>query len=173
MKKSTKAELNKYLKELNKSGLEKEVKKLYTKFKEVKQYYELEFSEDTTVILEEYKSQIRKEYFPSRGYGRGRSRESRKVITAFKKISIFPKDVIELLLYRVSVMIEYTSNYGDIDEAFYNSLGSSYEEACKMIKRESLVKEYRTYCRQLLNETYHFGWGLYDDLKSSYSGYLE
>ena len=43
-KKSTKTELNKYLKELDKKGLEKEVKKLYTKRSQVKKYYEMEFA---------------------------------------------------------------------------------------------------------------------------------
>lgn len=173
MKKSTKIELNKYLKELSKAELEKEVKKLYAKFKEIKKYYEIEFCDDTSEIINEYKQKIRKEYFPLKGYGKARNKESRKVITEFKRISIFKRDEIELLLYRVENMIEYTKAYGDINEPFYNSLESSYEAACKLIKSEKLEKEFKTHCRKLMNETYHFGWGLYDGLQSSYVSYLE
>ena len=60
----------------------------------------------------------------------------------------------------------------DINEPFYNSLESSFEEACKLIKEEKLEKEYRGECRRLMNETYHFGWGLYDGMKYSYETYF-
>lgn len=173
MKKSTKSELNKYLKEMSKVELENEVKKIYSKFKEVKNYYEIEFSQDTTEILNKYKEKIKLEYFPKRGFGKARNRESRKVITEFKKISIFKKDVIELLLYRAEMMIEFSQQFGDIDEPFYNSLESSYEEACKLIKEEKLEKLFRTECRRLMNETYHFGWGIYTQLKYYYESNLE
>lgn len=109
MAKSVKTELNKYLKDLSRPELEKEVKKLYSKFKEVKKYYEMEFCEDTTEILNEYKDKIKQEYFPKRGFGKARNSVSKKVISDFKKISIFQKDVIELLLYRVEMMIEFTN----------------------------------------------------------------
>lgn len=168
MKKSTKSELTKYLKELDKKGLENEVKKLYDKFKEVKQYYELEFCEDTTEILNQYKKKIKQEYFPSRGFGKARNGVSRKVISDFKKISIFKKDVIELLLFRVHNMMEFTKQYGDIDEPFYNSMENSYEEACKLIKEEKFEKEYREHCKMLLNDSFEYGWGLHDSFAYSY-----
>lgn len=172
MGKSIKSELNKYLKELNRTELEVEIKNLYTKFGEVKKYYELELSQDTSKVLNEFKDKIKKEYFPNRGNARASNKESRKVISEFKKISIFQKDIIELLLYRVETMIEFTKTYGDIDEPFYNSLESSYNEACKLITKEKLEKDYRGECRRLMNETYHFGWGLYDGLKYSYNNFF-
>ncbi|WKN42694.1 DUF6155 family protein [Tunicatimonas pelagia] len=167
-----KTELNRYLKALDKKELEKEVKMLYAKFKEVKKYYELEFSQDTTAVLNEFKAKIKKEYFPKRGFGRASNQASRRVVGDFKKISIFKKDVIELLLYRVEIMIAYTKAYGDIDEPFYNSLESSFEEACKLIEEEKLKEEYSSRCREIIDETYPFGWGLYDGLKYSFDNHL-
>mgnify|MGYP001127043026 CR=1 FL=1 len=114
MKKSVKTELNRYLKDLGKKELENEVKKLYSKFKDVKKYYELELSQDTTAVLNEFKEKIKQEYFPKRGFGRASNQASRKVVSDFKKISIFNKDIIELLLYRTDMMIENTKTYGDI-----------------------------------------------------------
>ena len=136
MKKSTKKELSKFLKQATKAELEKEVKKLYDKFKEVKQFYQLELAEDTSVVLDQFKAELRKEYFPSRGFGKARNSASRRVVSNFKKIAIFQNDVIDLLLYRVEVMLEFTNAYGDIDEAFYNSLTRSFDEACKLIQKE-------------------------------------
>ncbi|MEM6841362.1 MAG: DUF6155 family protein, partial [Bacteroidota bacterium] len=168
MSKSVKTELNRFLKELDKQDLEKEIKKLYSKFSDVKKYYEIELYQDTTAVLNEFKAKIEKEYFPKRGFGKARNRESRKVVSDFKKISIFKKDVIELLLYRVEMMIDFTKAYGDIDEPFYSSLESSFEEACQLIKAEQLEEEYNIRCRELIDETSPFGWGLYDGLKYSF-----
>lgn len=172
MKKSTKRELTKYLKQATKEELEKEVKKLYDKFKDVKKYYEIEFTDDTTALVENCKATLRKEYFPSRGYGKGRNNASRKVITDFKKIATFQKDVIVLLLYRVEMMLKYTNAYGDIDEAFYNSLTRSFDEACKLIQKEQLEKEFKVYCKELMEQANHFGWGVYDALDYSYQQYI-
>lgn len=172
-KKSVKTELDRYLKALDRKELEAEVKKLYTKFSDVKKYYELEFSQDTTAVLNEFKAKLRKEYFPSRGFGKARNRESRKVITDFKKISIFTKDVIELLLYRVEMMIEFTKAYGDIDEPFYNSLDSSFDEACKLMAKEKLEPYFKSDCLRLIKESDDFGWGLYETLSDSYNSYMK
>jgi len=172
MKKSTKKELTKYLKQATKKELEKEVKKLYDKFKDVKKYYEIEFTNDTTDIVNEFKEKIKKEYFPSRGYGRGRNNVSRKVILDFKKIAIFQKDVIELLLYRTEVMLGFTNAYGDIDEAFYNSLTRSYDEACRLIQKEQLADDFKIYCKELIDASRNFGWGVTYALEYSYQQYI-
>ncbi|MEM6297973.1 MAG: DUF6155 family protein [Bacteroidota bacterium] len=171
VKKSIKTELNRYLKEMDKSELEKEVKKLYSKFKQVKQFYEVELG-DSDAILEECKKKITQEYFPNRGYGRARNAVSRKVVTDFKKIAVFSVDVIELLLHRVEMMLKFTNAYGDITEAFYNSLESSFDEACKLIKKEKLTKDYIERCESLRDEAYHFGWGTYDMMDQSIDEYL-
>jgi len=172
MKKSVKLELNKYLAELNKKELEAEVKKLYSKFSNVKQYYEMELAQDTTAVLEEFKEQIRKEYFPKRGFGRARSGVSRKVVNDFKKIAVFKSDVIELILFRVEMMIDFTAEYGDIDEPFYNSLDSSFEEACKLINKEKLENHYREKCQKLLDSTYDFGWGVHEGFEYIFEKYF-
>ncbi|MBL4650403.1 MAG: hypothetical protein JKY03_11795, partial [Aureispira sp.] len=134
----------------------------------VKKYYQLELSGDSTEVVKEYKERIRKEYFPNRGYGAARSSVSRKVISDFKKISIHTKDVVILLLYRTEMMLEFTIAYGDIDEAFYNSLESSYEQACKLIKSETLQVEYQIYCQELVGKANNFGWGVYEGLEDSF-----
>ena len=172
MRKSTKTELSKYLKQSTKAELEKEVKKLYDKFKEVKQYYEIEFTTDTTKIVETPKKKIYKEYFTSRGYpGKGRSNISRKVITDFKKISIFQKDVIELLLYRVEVMLDY-AGYGDMGEAYYNSLARSFDEACRLMESEHLVADFKQDCERLREAAYNIGWGVSDAMDYSFEHYI-
>lgn len=172
MAKSIKRDLNKYLKSLDKKALEAEVKKLYARIPAVKQYYEVELSGDTAPLVEEVKAKIKQEYFPNRGFGKARNAVSKKYVSEFKQISIFPKDVIELLLYRSAMMIEFTMSYGDINEPFYHSLASSYDEACQLIQKEKLVQEYQLYCKELMDRVSGIGWGIYDDLNDSYTKYL-
>lgn len=167
-----KRELNKYLKELTKKELEDEIKKLYTKFKVVKNFYDMELSQDTTAILEQFKQKIQKEYLPARGFGRASNRESKKVITEFKKICVFKRDLIDLILFRVKVMLDYTFTYGDIDEPFYNSMESSFEDACKLIKSEKLEQEYDGELRDFIQQASQFGWGVYDGFTFFYREYI-
>lgn len=163
-----KREFNKYLKSLTDKELVKELQKLYTKFDNVKQYYQLELGTDSKAVLDQFKARVKKEYFPSRGYGEARNSVSRKVVTEFKKISIHPKDIVDLLLYRVEMMLDFTLSYGDMDEAFYNSLYKSFAEACKHIKKEQLEVHYKAPCATLVNKASPLGWGIYFDLRDEF-----
>lgn len=173
MAKSVKREFSRYIKSLEKPELEKELKKLFDKIPAVSQYYELELSEDTTAVLEDYKAKIRKEYFPNRGYGNARSSVSKKYISDFKRISVFPKDVIELLLYRTEMMIDFTNLYGDMEEPFYTSLVNSFGEACKMIRKENLEEEFKDHCIRLIDKTEDLGWGVSDGLWCYFQNYID
>ncbi|WP_027003559.1 DUF6155 family protein [Hugenholtzia roseola] len=168
-------ELNKYLKELTKEELEKEIRKLYSKFENVKEYYKLELGEDTSKVLGEYKRKIRGEYFSKRGMGRASSKESRKVISEFKKISIFQDDVIELLLYRVEVMQEFANEYGDagyVSEPFCSSMTTSFQEACKLIKTEKLETKFRPIVQKMVTASAYFGWYVEEAFAHYYHVYL-
>ena len=90
----------------------------------------------------------------------------------FKKISVHKKDVIELLLYRTEMMIEFSKEYGDMNESYYNSLETGFTEACKLIREERLKHSFNEYCQKLIDLSYNFGWGVYDSLKYAYEGYV-
>lgn len=173
MARSIKPELNKYLKSLEKHALEAEVKKLFSKIPAVKQYYELELAAASSNVLEQYKAKIRKEYFPGRGFGNARSSVSRRVVLDFRKISVFPRDVVELWLYRTEMMLDYTLAWGDMNESFYNSLCISFEEACYLISEEELKNEFQEYCSRLLEKASELGWGVYDSMLYAYSNMVD
>lgn len=167
-----KRELTKYLNTLDQKELIKEIKKLYDKFEPVQQYYELELSDNSKKVLEEFKEKIKKEYFPKRGFPKARNNVSRKIVNDFKKIAVHKKDIVELWLYRTKMMIEFTQEFGDIDEPFYNSLSSGFEQACKIIRKEQLQPYYRSSCQDLVSQTYNIGWGLSFEMKDIYQRYF-
>ena len=76
--------------------------------------------------------------------------------------------MVDLLLYRTRVMIEFANTTGDKDEAFYNSLTRSFDEACRIIAAERLEEVFKTSCENLLNDAYSVGWGVYDAMQYSY-----
>lgn len=166
-----KKELSKYLKTLSEKELIREVKKLYDKFDFVRKYYEIELGSNTEKILSEYKKKIKQEYFPSRGFGKARSSVSRKVISDFKKISIYKKDEAELLLFRVEMMLDFTLAYGDMTESYYLTLENSFVDACAIIENENLKNYYKEYCLELISKADGFGWGVYDSMSSIYEEY--
>lgn len=168
MKKSTKKELAKYLKQATKTDLEKEIKMLYAKYKSVKKHYKSTLNTEEAASIDNLKKQIRKEYFTKNGIGKGRNNVSSQVIINFKKKANQPKEVVELLLYRTVVMMEFTDVTGDKDEAFYNSLTRSFDEACRIIAGERLEETFKNSCEDLLNEAYAVGWGVYDAMQYSY-----
>lgn len=168
MKKSIKKELSKYLKQATKADLEKEVKMLYANFKSVKKHYKSTLNIEEVTNVEHLKQQIRKEYFTKNGIGKGRNNISSQVITNFKKTANQPKETVDLLLYRTMVMMEFSNKTGDKDEAFYNSLTRSFDEACKIIAAERLEETFKNECENLLNEASSIGWGVYDAMEYSY-----
>jgi gas vesicle protein len=169
---ATKKELTKFLNELSKEDLIKEFEKLYSKFKEVKQLYDLEISGDTSELLNKAKEAIENQFFPKRGFGNPKASELKKVIDDFAKVSIYPKDLIDLSIFRVEQAIAFTDAYGDIDMVFYNSTATAFERTLKLIVQHNYENEYKITCKELVDKTVDFGWGFHDDLTELYYEYL-
>ena len=168
MKKFTKKDLNKFLKTATKSELEKEIKKLYDKFPVVEEFYAMKLSPATETVLKKYKNRLHKIYFPARGFAKPPNSKSRKVINDFKKIATSRSNIIELILYRVEMMLLFSDERGDLGEAYYNSLTRSFDEACRMIAKERLTEDFRTYGEELVQMSNSVGWGVTEALRYSW-----
>lgn len=144
-----KRELTKYLDHLEEEELRQEILELYQKLPVVREYYQMELGENTRPLVEKYKKDIRKTFFPARGRGRRGRSESRKVIRTFTKISIHQKDLVELFFYRVSVMVDYLAAHRLENESFHASIVTSFAEACRMAQREILTDYFRETAREI------------------------
>ena len=87
-------------------------------------------------------------------------------------MSIYPKDLIELNLFRVQQAVAFTAAYGDIDMAFYNSTATAFDRTLKLIVQHNYQDEYRIICKELVDKTEDFGWGFNEDLTELYYEYL-
>lgn len=167
---ASKRDLTKYLNDLSKEELFKEVEKLYQKFKEVKNYYDIDLGGDTTELVKQIKAKIKNEYMPARGFGKARSSFVKKLIDDFAKVSIYPSDLIDVILYRVEIATEFGISFGYDSEAFYNSCDSAFERALILIKKNNLEFEFKERCRQLILKTNNHGW--FDQLECLYNQYF-
>ncbi|MCW3105994.1 MAG: hypothetical protein JWQ09_500 [Segetibacter sp.] len=169
---SSKEELKKFLNRLGKEELIKEVEKLYSKFPQVKTCYDVELSGDTSLLLSEAKRKIENEYFPSKGLPKARSGEIKKIIDGFAKVSVYPKDVIDLYLFRFEMAVRFTKTYGDIDEPFYNAAENAFKKTLLLIQKHGYKEELKEKVKELVKYSDGLGWGFSDVIKDFYYTYM-
>src|ERR1044072_3024068 len=95
-----KADLGKFLKELDREELAEEIKKLYEKFEAVRTYYQIDLTGDITPYLEAAKKKITGIFYLKGGKAR-RPKASRlnAVIRDFEQLSIYKEDLVDLILF--------------------------------------------------------------------------
>lgn len=166
--------LKKHLQSLTHDELVEEVLKLTKRFKDVKTYFEMELGDtkQQAAIVEAVKEKIKKQFFPTRGYGNPKAAEIRKLIGEFRKVSVFPFDLVDVLLFRVEQAVDFTQAYGDISETFYSATESAYEDALKLITTYQLKDHFLDRCLTIQYRTAHMGWGFADELDRLTEEYL-
>jgi hypothetical protein len=169
MPKLTTRELRKYLETKSHTDLVGDIVLFFSQFDGLKEYYSAHlghgYSEE---LLEKYKTIIRKEFFPTRGFGSARLSIARKAITDYKKVSQNLLGLVDLMLYYVEMGVRFTNEYGDINEAFYTSMENVYDGALKLITVNDLQEHFQTRCLKMVTETRNIGWGFHDTLNDMY-----
>lgn len=124
--------------------------------------------------LETYREKIVHQFFPKRGFGKLKLAEARAAIRDYRKASGDMAGVLELLVTYVESAADFTCEYGDIDERFYNSADSVLEELTELLLGEG-AEFYPTFRKRLIEvreKTTDIGWG-YGDFVSEQVGLLE
>ena len=128
--------------------------------------------------LESYKEIIRKA-FPviKTGNERISLASGRKAIGNFKKASGAKELLLDLMIYYVECGTQFTLDYGDIDEPFYNSLGSMFYDVVELLKKEQneyLTSSFLPRLQKLVQEAYNnIGWGYGDEIKQYYNDLIK
>jgi len=84
-------------------------------------------------ILEKYRSKIVEQFYPARGEAKLRLGEARKAIRDYRKATGNLPGTAELLMTYVEQGAEFTHDYGDIDERFYDSVESALDELATLL----------------------------------------
>ena len=163
-----KLELNR----LDKGELIKHISELYKKYKPVKEYFDFYINPDEKKLLEEYKEKVTEGFFPKRGYQLKLS-ISRKAINDFKKLGVSAESLADLLLHFVENGVEFTNEYGDIDENFYTSIENTYANALELIAKNGLLDKFEERAYKIVTDTDDIGWGFHDYLGDLYYQHYE
>ena len=130
--------------------------------------------ENDGAALEKYRRKIVEQFFPARGDGKLKLAEARKAIRDYRKATGNLTGTIDLMLTYVENGTEFTRQYGDINESFYNSLESVLIEFTELLLGRStdLYPKFRERIQGLTAHADHIGWG-YGDALGDYTALLE
>lgn len=167
--KLTKSALNKHLKQLSNNQLIDLVKSCYGASKDMEKFLAVRILGEEAVesLFQEYRKKIEKEFFPKQGFGKLRLQEAKNAISEFERLTENVKYSLELKLIYVENGVDFTLNYGDIDERFYYSVASMYADIIDQVNEDEtaeLFDEYEERIEAIVLKTEGIGWGFHDHL---------
>lgn len=145
-------DLKTYFDSLDEAGVREELLKLFGKLPQVQEFYAQELMSDSErkAMLEEYKRKIYNQFWTRTGNPRSASNaEIKALISNFEKVSVFPSEVIDLLLYRVETATEMANQFGGMPDADYNASYNAFKKAVELMAEHKLEDMFRGRCEAL------------------------
>jgi hypothetical protein len=126
---------------------------------------------DAETLAQPYRKTIKQVFNPDRGFPSLSLRTAQKALNDFRKASANPEAIVDMRLYYVEQGVACTLNYGDINEAFYNSLEGVFEDAIVLINKTGnaeMIETFRPRIKRIVANTSGIGWGFHDFLSDVY-----
>ncbi|WP_052429275.1 DUF6155 family protein [Paenibacillus borealis] len=171
MLKLSNSTIKKHLNNLTREELEAEILNMAKMYPIIQEHYYSILFPDSEEVLDKYKKIIEKEF----------SHHKREIlrypivkqaIKDFSNVSTNKEQVAELMIFTVECGVDFTVSFGDIDEKFYRTISSIYEQALKYIVDYQLEEEFVDRCNELTQSSQGIGWGFADGMMELYSDYL-
>ena len=157
------ADLKKELKKFDKEKLIELIADLYKKNKSVKEYFDFYVSPDENELLNTYRDKVFEAFYPKRGYGY-KLKDGKQAIIDFKKFEPATELLANLMLFYVESGVKFTNDFGDVNEAFYKSLATTFVDALKIMDKENLLNKFEERVEKIVDDTSGIGWGFHDYL---------
>jgi hypothetical protein len=151
--------LLKHLAKSDKEDIIREVVVLFHKFKNVKEFYIAELTDSANPLLERYKKKITEAYLSANPKERRTNLNVNKLIKEFKKVSIYERELADLMLHRVECGVAAFKRNSNRSATFYNCIATTFEEAIKLISTDNSVNEFKPRINKIiqLSEAGKFG----------------
>lgn len=146
------SDLKKSLQKSDKKELLNVIQELYKYSEDNRRYLLARFidTEKAPKVLEEYREIVVNEFFPEKGVGELRYSVAEKAISEYSEASGDFEGKMELMLTYVENGVEYTNEYGDIDEEFYDKIYEMLEQFCALLKTPEGKPLYTLFKERLL-----------------------
>lgn len=180
-KKPTWKDVKSVLAEMGPPQLRRILKDLYGFSAENKAFFHSRFLSDQAGNdhLEPYKMRIRRAICPKEPWKQDvQLSAGRKAISEFKKANGSLYDTLSLMIYYVTCGNDFTLEFGDIDESFYDSMASMFSRLVEVLikqRDETLVSQFLPQLEAEVKRVKWMGWGygdelcaLLDDLKQTF-----
>lgn len=117
-------------------------------------------------ILEKYRAKIVVQFYPKRGEAKLKLNEARKAIKDFRKATGNVPGTAELMMTYVENGAEFTHDYGDIDEQFYDDVESVLDELATLLLYEApdVYPQFSERLARVELITGDIGWGFHDHI---------
>ena len=173
-------DIKKTIKEFDNASLLQIIADLYKLNKNNQHFLHARFAQSTDMLLP-YKAIIRRAVCPEVERNQDlRLSDGRRAIRDYKKASGNAEGLLELMVYYVECGNEFTLSYGDIDESFYYSVESVFDDAVKLLittsNNNELFDKFMPRLRTVVQRASGMGWGYYDamaemlsELKSAFA----
>jgi hypothetical protein len=155
----SKRDLKKYLTQLSKDQLEEQVLDLYSRFKEVKTFYNFVFQPKEEKLLEDAKVKIGKEYFPTtKRKAKARRSVAQKIIKHWLQLGVDSYVIAEIMFYNLEITMLYSREKTRLPDAFFKSMLNSYIELVTYVSDNGYAKEFGLRLQKIANEVEHQKW---------------
>jgi hypothetical protein len=154
-------DIKKELGKLEKDKLIDLVADLYKKNKSVKEFLDFYVHSDETELFRKYKDKVFKAFYPTRGF-HYKLKDGKQAISDFKKLGPSAELLADLMLFYVETGVQFTNDYGDINEAFYKSVETCFVDSLRLMSKENLLDKFEDRVEKLIDDTDGIGWGFHD-----------
>ena len=155
----SKRDLKKYLNILNKEQLEEQIMDLYSKFNDVKVYYNFVFNPNEDKLYREAKLKISNEYFPVRGKKpKLRRSTAQKIIKHFSTLGVDSFIIADIMLYSIEIAQTYSAEKHIKQDSFYKSMLNSFEQAIQYMIEKNNLDTFKNRVGAIANKTTELNW---------------
>jgi len=160
-------DIKKELKKLDKGKLVDFIADLYRKNKSVKEYFDFFLNPNENELFRKYRNKVYEAFYPKRGFGL-KLKDGKQAISEFKKLGASLILLADLMLFYVETGVEFTNDYGDIDENYYLSLERMFIQALSLMTKENLLEKFAERTKKVMIDANNIGWGFGDFMAETY-----
>jgi hypothetical protein len=151
------------LKKLDKDKLIDLVADLYKKNKSVKEFFDFYVNPNEKDLFEKYRDKIFEAFYPKRGY-QYNLKNGKQAISDFKKLGTSAELLADLMLFYVETGVKFTNDFGDINDAFYKSLATTFVDSLTLAYKANVLDKFEDRVGMIVDDTQGIGWGFHDYL---------